>query len=144
MILQSSLNLLIKSEFCSCNNLVMGRTQFYRTSDELEHHFLNVEITWVCSSIYDRTWTSHFWLWMNKHRTSNLIGLSVDLLNYSSNWLKHHFFELERVHLFVIELEHPIFGFERSNIKLWTLFDPSLCNIHNLIFCSHCAFFTYY
>ena len=26
----------------------------------------------------------------------------------------------------VIELEHPIFGFERSNIELRTLFDPSL------------------
>ena len=25
--------------------------------------------------------------------------------------------EPERVHLFVIELKHPIFGFERSNIK---------------------------
>ena len=34
--------------------------------------------------------------------------------------------ELERVHLMVIELEHPIFGFERSNIELRTLFDPSL------------------
>ena len=28
--------------------------------------------------------------------------------------------ELERVHLLVIELEHPIFGFERSNIELRT------------------------
>ena len=26
----------------------------------------------------------------------------------------------------VIELEHPIFGFERSNIELRKLFDPSL------------------
>ena len=67
---------------------------------------------------------------MIENRTSNLIGLSLDLLNYSSNWLEHHFFpllnELERVHLLVIELEHPIFGFERSNIELRTLFDPSL------------------
>ena len=28
--------------------------------------------------------------------------------------------ELERVHLLIIELEHPIFGFERSNIELRT------------------------
>ena len=40
--------------------------------------------------------------------------------------------ELERVHLLIIELEHPIFGFEWSNMELWTLFDPSLrlCNFH--------------
>ena len=48
--------------------LVMGRTPFYRTMNELEHHFSNIE----------------------------------------------------RVHLLVIELEHPIFGFERSNIELQT------------------------
>ena len=36
--------------------------------------------------------------------------------------------ELERVHLLVIEPEHPIFGFEHSNIELRTLFDPSLRN----------------
>ena len=33
--------------------------------------------------------------------------------------LEHQFLnidELERVHLLVTELEHPIFGFERSNI----------------------------
>ena len=34
--------------------------------------------------------------------------------------------KLECVHQLVIELEYPIFGFERSNIELRTLFDPSL------------------
>ena len=34
--------------------------------------------------------------------------------------------ELEHVHLLMIELEHPILGFERSNIEIRTLFDPSL------------------
>ena len=53
-------------------NVVMCRTPFYRTSNELEHHFF---------------------------RTSN---------------------ELECVHLLIIEFEHPTFGFERSNIELWT------------------------
>ena len=28
--------------------------------------------------------------------------------------------QLKRVHLLVVELEHPIFGFERSNIELRT------------------------
>ena len=73
--------------------LVMGRTPFYRTSIELEHHFLNIERTQTCSSIGDRTRTPYFWLRTNEHRTSNLIGLSLNLLNYSSNWLEHHFSE---------------------------------------------------
>ena len=31
--------------------LVMGRTPFYRTSDELEHHFSNIKQTGMCSII---------------------------------------------------------------------------------------------
>ena len=73
--------------------LVMGPTPFYRTSNELEHHFWNIEQTRTCSSIGDRTGTPYFWLWTIEHRPSNLIGLSLDLLNYSSNWYEHHFFE---------------------------------------------------
>ena len=122
----------------------MGRTPFYRTLNELEHHFLNiertrmcssigdwtrtpyfcfrmlehetsnliglsidllyswthsniifsnVERTWTCSSIGDRTRTPYFWLRSIEHRTSNLIGPSLDLLNCWSNRLEHHFFE---------------------------------------------------
>ena len=37
--------------------------------------------------------------------------------------------ELKYAHLLVIELDHPIFGLERSNIELWTKFDPSLHRI---------------
>ena len=70
--------------FCFISKLVMGRTPFYRTSIELEHHFLNIERTWLCSSIGNRTRTRYFGLRMNKHRTSTLIGLSLDLQNYSS------------------------------------------------------------
>ena len=42
---------------------------------------------------------------------------------FASDWVEHHFIEhwsnsnIERVHLLVIELEHPIFGFERTNIE---------------------------
>ena len=32
----------------------------------------------------------------SKERTSNLIRFSLDLLNYSSNWLEHHFLNIER------------------------------------------------
>ena len=72
-----------------------------------------------------------YWWWSNsntlfyclgkvEHWTLNLL----DLLNYSSNSIRRHFFwtsnELEHVLLLVIELEHPIFGFKRSNIELRT------------------------
>ena len=40
----------------------MGRTPFYRTSNELEHHFLNIERTQTCSPFGNRTQTPYFWL----------------------------------------------------------------------------------
>ena len=49
--------------------VVMGRTPFYRTSIELEHHFSNIERTHTCSSIGDRTRTPYFWLRTNEHPT---------------------------------------------------------------------------
>ena len=53
----------------------------------------NIKRTQTCSSIGDQTRTPYFWLRTNEHCTLNLIRLSLDLLNYSSNWLKHHFLE---------------------------------------------------
>ena len=44
--------------------LVMGRTPFYRTSIELEHHFSNIERTRTCSFFDDQTRTPYFWLRM--------------------------------------------------------------------------------
>ena len=35
----------------------------------------------------------------------------------TSNKLEHHFSNKEHVHLLVIELEHPILGFEQMNIE---------------------------
>ena len=83
------------------SDIVIGWTPSYRTSNKLQHHFSNIERTRKYSSIDDQTRTPEFWLQTNGHRTSNLKGLR------------------ERVHLVVIELEHPIFGFKRSNIELW-------------------------
>ena len=60
---------------CDGQFVVMGRTPFYRTSNELEHHFSNIKQTQTCLYIDDRTWTPEFWLWMNGHRTLNLKGL---------------------------------------------------------------------
>ena len=76
---------------------MMGQTPFYRSLNKLEHHFLNIERTQLCSSIGDRgdrTRSPYFWLRTIEHRTLNLIGLSLDLLNYSWNWLEYHFFEI--------------------------------------------------
>ena len=72
--------------------LVMGRTPFYRTSIELEHHFSNIERTQTCSFVDDRTRTPYFWLRTIEHRTSNLMGPSLDLLNCLTNRLEHQFF----------------------------------------------------
>ena len=64
----------------------MGLTPFYSTLNELEHHFSNIEGTHTCFVyIGDRTRTPYFWLRMYKLQTFNLIGLSLDLLNYSTN-----------------------------------------------------------
>ena len=97
----------------------MGRTPFYRTSIKLKHHFEH------------RTNSNTLFLALND-QTSNfepntvfptftklLIELTRTSFFRTSN-------ELERVHFVVIELEHSILGFERSNIELRTLFDPSL------------------
>ena len=73
--------------------LVMCQTSFYRTSNQLEHNFSNIERTLTCSSVGDGTRTPYFWLRTIEHRTSNLIQSSLHLLNCSSNWLKRHFFE---------------------------------------------------
>ena len=51
------------------NFLVMGQTPFYRTSNELKHHFSNIERTRTCSSIGDRTLTPYFWLRIIEIRT---------------------------------------------------------------------------
>ena len=39
--------------------LVMSRTPFYQTSNELKHHFSNIERTWTCSSFESRTSNGH-------------------------------------------------------------------------------------
>ena len=58
--------------------LVMCRTPFFRTSNELEHHFSNIERTRTCSSIGDRTRTPYFWLRTIEHRTSNIVRTPID------------------------------------------------------------------
>ena len=73
--------------------IVMGWTPFYRTSIELEHHFSNIERTRTSSFVGDRTRTPYFWLLAIEHRTSNLIGPSLDLVKCLSNRIEHQFFE---------------------------------------------------
>ena len=84
--------------------------------------FSNIERTWTCSSIGDRTRTPYFWLRTNEHRTKKAFTIfTKSLIELTQTSIFRTSNELERVHLLVIELEHPIFGFEH-----WTLFDPSL------------------
>ena len=75
-----------------------SNTLFLASNDRTSNFKPNIAFTTWTKSLIELTWTSFF-------RTSN---------------------KLKRVHLMVIERKHPIFGFERSNIKLWALFDPSL------------------
>ena len=91
---------------------------------------LNIEGTQTCTSIDDPTRSYYFWLRMNGHQTSTIIGIWLDLMNKQSAQSQTSFFQtsnrLQCVHILVIKLKHSIFGFERSNNKLQTWFDPSL------------------
>ena len=99
--------------------VVMSRTPFYRTSNKLEHHLSNIEQTRRCSSI------GYLFLASND-RTSNFepnrafTRFSKLLIEQYRTSVFRTLNELERVHLMVIELEHPIFGFERLDIELRT------------------------
>ena len=69
--------------FSVLKSIVMGRTPYYRTSNELKCVYLlviNLEHPIFC-----------YVEW-----TSNLIGLSLDFLNLSSNWLEWHFFQHQK------------------------------------------------
>ena len=61
----------------------------YRTRNEFEYHFSNIEQAPTYSFVVNQTRTPYFFA--SKERTSNLIGPSLDLLNYSSNRLEHRF-----------------------------------------------------
>ena len=61
-------------------------------SNELEHHFSNIERIWTCSSIDDQIRTPEFWPRTNRHRTQKAFYY-LDLRSYSSNRLENHFFE---------------------------------------------------
>ena len=52
---------------------VMCQTPLYRTSNVLEHQFLNIEGTRMCSSFGNQAWTLYFWLRTNRHRTLSVV-----------------------------------------------------------------------
>ena len=83
----------ISGRLITSKNLVMGRIPFYRTSNKLKCHYLNIERTRMCSYVGDGTRIPY--VRTNKHQTSNLIKPSLDLLTYSSNRLEHCFLNIE-------------------------------------------------
>ena len=103
--------------------VVMGRTPFYRTSF-FEHR--------TNSNVFIYSSNSNTLFFASNDRTSNIepnmpfTSFAKLLFELTRTSLFRISNELECVHLLVIELEHPIFGFERLNIELRTLFDPSL------------------
>ena len=68
--------------------LVMGRTPFYRTSIELEHHFSNIERTLTCSSIGDQTQTLYRPGHPNVKFQNNLMIKNTQFLSNFSKTLK--------------------------------------------------------
>ena len=108
------------------NANIIPDTNFHDQSDGLntnlsniEHHFLNIECTWTRTPYFCFEQASNIKPYRAFTRFAKLlIGLTRISFFQSSNKLK-------RVHILVFELEHPIFGFERSNIVLQTN-NPSL------------------
>ena len=71
------------------NLIVMGRTPVYRTSNEREHHFSNIEQNWT-SFFKHRTDTDIFINWW-----SNLNTLFLALKDWTSNFKHsstHHYY----------------------------------------------------
>ena len=106
----------------------------------VEHHFIEHRmnsniIFWTSNKLEhihlfdDWTWTPYFWLGTKKkHRASNLIRLSLDLLNYPSNWLKHHLSNIERSQTCSstgYQTWIPYFLLHWSNIELQTNVNPT-------------------
>ena len=105
----------------------MGRTPFYRTWNDLEQHFFNIERTQTCSCIGDRTRTAYIFLATNDQRSNFEYNRAFTRFTKSLNEVDSNqtsFFQtsnkLKHVHLLVIELEHPIFGFEHCSTHHYT------------------------
>ena len=102
----------------SKKNIVMGRTLFYWTSNELKHHLSNIQRTQTCSLVGE--WWSNSIFFASNEWTSNLIGPSLDLLNYSSNRLEHRFFEHWtnlNVFIFCNQTQTPYFWLRAIEVK---------------------------
>ena len=106
--------------------IVMGRTPFYRTSNELKHHFSNIELERVHLLVIELEHPIFGFERSNIEPNRAFTRFTNLLFELTRTSLFRTSNELERVHLLVIELEHPIFGFERSYIQIRTLFNPSL------------------
>ena len=102
--------------------LVMGRTPFYQNIDRTRTSFFEHRTNW---NMFICWWSNSNTLFLaSNDQTSNfepntvfttftklLIELTRTSFFQTSN-------ELDCVHTFANKLEHPIFGFERSNIEL--------------------------
>ena len=85
------------------------------------------------SSIDDRSPTLEFWLQTNGHRTCILLGFTRFTKSFIEQTRTSFFLTsngLEYVHLLVMELENPIFGFERSNFE--HILTHHQCSFHGL------------
>ena len=115
---------------------------FLASIDRTSNFEPNRAFTRFTKLFFELTQTSLFWTSNELERVHLFLASNEQTLNIKPNraftrftellieLTRTTFFqisnELERVHLLVIKLKHLIFGFERSNIEFWTLFNPSL------------------
>ena len=102
----------------------MEKTPFYQTSNELEFHFSNIEqLKCFLLLVMEHLIFAIKQTNIEPNRAFTrfpklLIELTRTSIFRTSNKLEH-------VYLLAIKLKHPIFGFERSNIEL---FSPLIVN----------------
>ena len=82
----------------------------------------------------NQTQIPYFWLQTNGHWKSNLDSRTQAIINFTELLIKQTWTsnKMERVHLLVITLKHPISNFERTSIEHPTWLDLSLLNRRNL------------
>ena len=95
-------------------------------------HFVNLIYIWAGTSVFEHrtNWNMFMYWWSNtlfsalKELTSNskpnraFTRFTKLLIELTRTSIFPTLNELERVHLMVIKLQHPILGFKRSNIEL--------------------------
>ena len=126
----------------------MGWTPFHQPSNELKHHFSNIQRSRICSSIGDQTWTPYFWLRTIGHQTSNPSVIFIRFIAYSckltfqtsENEFLRFDFEISEISIHV--LHRFTFAIYRLGFQTWR-FKKSTSRLKNGTSRSEIAFWTW-